>query len=227
MGGLIRRRADDTSARSVESAAILFTALTAFLEIRHFMNGGNVYAPGAGIGELGLQVSTGLAMAIGLERMRTRSGSIVCDLSALILVALVSVTIVAQLLLWQNPLLTGMPVGGLFFNDILLGYGLPAVLIGILARVIRDIRPKPAYVVAAGCSIAMMMIYLSLEVRTIFQGPVLNLPNDRCRGLRVFSGLAWRGRCLAVARRHRFALAAGAAGIRNGRYPHHSESVLA
>jgi uncharacterized membrane protein len=98
------------------------------------------------------------------------------DLSALILVALVSVTIVAQLLLWQNPLLTGMPVGGLFFNDILLGYGLPAVLIGILARVIRDIRPKPAYVVAAGCSIAMMMIYLSLEVRTIFQGPVLNLP---------------------------------------------------
>jgi uncharacterized membrane protein len=32
---ILRRRADDVSVRSVESAAILFTALTAFLEIRH------------------------------------------------------------------------------------------------------------------------------------------------------------------------------------------------
>jgi uncharacterized membrane protein len=140
------------------------------------MNGGNVYAQGVGIGELGLQVSTGLAMAIGLERMRARSSSIVHDWSARILVGLASVTIVVQLLFRQNPLLTGVPVGGLFFNDILLGYGIPAVLIGILTRVIRNIRPNSAYVAAAGSSIAMMMIYLSLEVRTIFQGPVLSLP---------------------------------------------------
>ena len=35
----------------VESAAILFTVLTAFLEIRHYMNGGDIYRPTSALGE--------------------------------------------------------------------------------------------------------------------------------------------------------------------------------
>ena len=35
-------------------------------------------------------------------------------------------------------MLTGEPVGGPFFNHILLGYGMPAVLLGVLARVVSD-----------------------------------------------------------------------------------------
>ena len=171
---ILRRRADDTSVRSVESAAILFTALTAFLEIRHLMNGGDVYSPTTGPGELGLQVSVGLAMAIGLEHMRSRSASIVHELSADILAALAFTTIATQLLFRHNPLLSGVPVGGIFFNDVLLGYAVPAILIGVLAHIIRRSRPKPWYLAAAVSSIAMMLIYLSLEVRTIFQGPVLS-----------------------------------------------------
>ena len=45
----LRRRGDDASLRSVEAAAILFTVLLVFLEIRHAMNGGerlSRYAPG-------------------------------------------------------------------------------------------------------------------------------------------------------------------------------------
>ena len=72
-GHLLRKRADDTASRSVDSAAITFTALTAFLEIRHLMNDGDIYRPAAQLGELGLQVSTGLAMTIGLEHVRERS----------------------------------------------------------------------------------------------------------------------------------------------------------
>jgi uncharacterized membrane protein len=173
---ILRRRADDTSVRSVESAAILFTALTAFLEIRHFMNGGDVYSSEFSVGELGLQVAVGLAMTIGLERMRVRSASIVHELSADILAAAAFTTIVVQLLFRHNPIATGVPVGGIFFNDVLLGYGIPAILIGILARVIRTTRPTPWYLAAAVSSIAMMLLYLSLEVRTIFQGPILNGP---------------------------------------------------
>ena len=44
-GHLLRKRADDLPTRMVESAAILFTALTALLEIRHYMNGGDIYRP--------------------------------------------------------------------------------------------------------------------------------------------------------------------------------------
>src|SRR5882757_4929708 len=64
----LRRRGDDAPLRTVESAAILFTVLLAFMEIRHAVNDGNVYASGASLTEFALQISIALAMAIGLER---------------------------------------------------------------------------------------------------------------------------------------------------------------
>eukprot|EP01035_Chromulina_nebulosa_P000623 gene623-865_t len=52
-----------------------FTVLLAFMEIRHLINGGNVYRPSAGLTEAALQVCVALAMAIGLERLRVRMRS--------------------------------------------------------------------------------------------------------------------------------------------------------
>jgi uncharacterized membrane protein len=172
-GYLLRRRADDIPARSVDSAAILFTALTAFLEIRHLMNDGDIYRPAIGLGELGLQISTGLAMVIGMEHVRGRGSSLVHDYAARIFGLLTFAGIVVGLGFKENPLLTGDPVGGPVFNYILLGYGIPAVLAGILARMIRTTRPRGVYIGAAVTAIVLMMAYLTLEVRTIFQGPVL------------------------------------------------------
>ena len=83
-GHLLRKRADDQPSRMVDSAAILFTVLTAFLEIRHFMNGGDIYRHTSALGELALQVCTGLAMTIGLEHVRHRTGSVVHDVGALV-----------------------------------------------------------------------------------------------------------------------------------------------
>ena len=71
----LRRNGDDAPLRAVEAAAILFTVLLAFLEIRHFINNGDVYRQSAGLTEVALQVCVALAMAIGLERLRLRSGS--------------------------------------------------------------------------------------------------------------------------------------------------------
>ena len=61
----------------------------------------------------------------------------------------------------------------LFFNTILLGYGIPAVLMAILARLIRETRPALVYRIAAVTAIALALVYLTLEVRTIFHGPVI------------------------------------------------------
>jgi uncharacterized membrane protein len=41
-GYLLRRRADDPPARVADSAALMFTMLLVFLEIRHYMTGGNL-----------------------------------------------------------------------------------------------------------------------------------------------------------------------------------------
>jgi uncharacterized membrane protein len=73
----LRRRGDDAPQRAVESAAILFTVLLAFMEIRHAMNGGDVYRDTAGLTEVALQVCSTLAMAIGLERLRIRTDSVI------------------------------------------------------------------------------------------------------------------------------------------------------
>lgn len=172
-GYILRKRGDDVSSRSIDSAAILFTALLAFLEIRHLMNDGDIYRPSARLGELGLQVSTGLAMAIGLERLRERSQSVIHDWASRIFGALAFVSIVFGLLIRENPMITGEPVGGIFWNYLLLGYAIPAVLAGILARVIKTTRPQAFYLTAAITSIVLMLVYLTLEVRTIFQGAVL------------------------------------------------------
>src|SRR4051794_37614844 len=127
-GHLLRRRADDAPARMIDSGAILLTVLLVFLEIRHVMNDGDVYRAGSGLGEVALQISIGLAMAIGLERLRQRTESVVHNVAALAIAALTLAAIVLGLAIGDNPLFTGEPVGGRYVNLILLGYALPAIL---------------------------------------------------------------------------------------------------
>jgi uncharacterized membrane protein len=172
-GYLLRRRADDVPCRMVESGAVLFTVLLVFLEIRHVMNDGDVYHRTGDLGEVALQVSASLAMAIGLERLRARSGSIVHDVAALVLAAVALAGIVFGLWGFENPLMTRQPVGGPFVNLILLGYGLPAVLAAILALIARGTRPYAYRVVAAVAAVGLALAYLSLEVTRLYHGPVL------------------------------------------------------
>jgi uncharacterized membrane protein len=173
-GHLLRRRTDDQPCRMVESAAILFTVLLANLEIRHFMNGGNIYGlVRSPLGETGLQVCVWLAMAIGLEHIRHRTQSIVHDIGAQLLAALSLLGIVFGLWIFANPMVTNEPVGAGLFNLILLGYGIPAVLAITLAMTTRGVRPNFYRVIAAATAVLLMLSYLSLEVRAIFHAPFL------------------------------------------------------
>jgi uncharacterized membrane protein len=137
------------------------------------MNDGDVYRRAGGLSEVALQVSVGLAMAIGLERLRARTHSIVHDVGALAIAALAAGGIVFGLWLAENPLMTSAPVGGAFVNEILLGYGLPAVLAATLALVARETRPYAYRVVAAVIAVGLALAYLTLEVTRLYHGPVL------------------------------------------------------
>ena len=172
-GSLLRQRADDAPARTVDAAAILFTVLLAFLEIRHWMNGGDVYSVYSSLAEVALQVCVGLALTIGLERLRLRTRSIVHDIGALVVGALTLAEILLGLVLTFNPLFSGDPVGGAVFNLILLGYGIPAVLAAVLALIARETRPLTYRAIAASTAVALALIYFGLEVRTLFHGAVL------------------------------------------------------
>jgi uncharacterized membrane protein len=174
-GHLLRRRADDGPARTIDSGAIVLTVLLAFSEIRHFIYHGDIYRNSASLAELALQVSVGLAMTIGLERLRLHTRSMVHDVGALVVAALTLMAIVLGLAVSKNPLLTGEPVGGSFVNLILLGYGLPAVLAAVLALQTRGVRPRFYSATAAVTAVALALAYLSLEVRALYHGEVLSV----------------------------------------------------
>jgi uncharacterized membrane protein len=169
----LRRRGDDAALRTVESAAILFTVLLAFLEIRHAVNGGDIYRDTAGLTETALQVCVALAMAIGLERLRIRSGSIVHNFSAVVLTVFAGLASLFGLLFLDNPAVWPIDVGGAFINLILLGYALPSLLMLLLSYAMAG-RRRTGYAntIAAG-ALVLALGYVTLEIRRLYHGPVL------------------------------------------------------
>jgi uncharacterized membrane protein len=170
---LLRRRGDDAPLRAVEAAAILFTVLLAFMEIRHAVNNGDPYFTSAGLTEVALQVCVALAMAIGLERLRLRTGSVVHNAGAILLTAFAGLATVGGLLVLEQPLLWTIDVGGRFINLLLLAYALPAVLALLLSYVVAGHRP-PAYAntLAAGALI-LALTYVTAEIRRLYHGPIM------------------------------------------------------
>ena len=152
-------------------------------------------------------------MAIGLERLRLRSHSIVHDIGALVIGALTLAAIVFGLVLTLNPMLTGDRSAAPFFNLILLGYGIPAVLAGDPgAGRARDTRPLAYRYIAATTAVdAGASLYLTLEVRTLYPRRRCSArgTDQRCRAIHLFGGVAassasccWsRASCCARSRR--------------------------
>ncbi|MBR0703480.1 DUF2339 domain-containing protein [Bradyrhizobium diazoefficiens] len=169
----LRRRADDPPLRMVEAAAILFTALLAFMEIRHFATGGDMISPPSLL-EFALQVCITLAMAIGLERLRLRSHSIVHDIGAIVLTAIGGLISVFGLLILENPLIWRIDVGGAVFNLLLLGYALPAVLMLLLSYAVVGARGKAYANTIAGGALVFALAYVTLEIRRFYHGPILS-----------------------------------------------------
>jgi uncharacterized membrane protein len=169
----LRRRGDDPPLRVVEAAAILFTVLLAIMEIRHAVNGGDVYAVPS-LAEFALDVSVALAMSIGLERLRVRTGSIVHNVSAILLAVFAGLLSVFGLLLLENPVFWPTDVGGAFINLLLLGYALPALLALLLSYAVAG-RRRAAYAnTIAAAALVLALTYVTFEIRRLYHGPVLS-----------------------------------------------------
>jgi uncharacterized membrane protein len=172
---LLRRGGDDAPLRTVEGAAILFTVLLAFMEIRHAVNNGDVYRSSAGLTEIALQVCVALAMAIGLERLRLRTGSVVHTAGAVLLTIFAGLAAVFGLFGLENPMLWRIDVGGAAVNLLLLAYALPAVLALLLSYAVAGQRPtKYANTIAAG-ALVLALAYVTFEIRRLYHGPVISI----------------------------------------------------
>src|SRR5260370_38025809 len=121
--------------------------------------------------EAGLQVCMALAMAIGLERLRLRSRSIVHNVGAVVLTAIAGLVSVFGLLIMENPLLWRIDVGGAVFNLLLLGYALPAVLVLRLSYAGGGERGDAYANTTAGGAAGVRLVYLTLGIRRFYHGP--------------------------------------------------------
>jgi uncharacterized membrane protein len=169
----LRQRADDAPLRTMESAAILFTVLLAFMEIRHAVYGGDIYRAVPSLAEFALEACVLLAMAIGLERLRIRTGSIVHNVGAVLITVLAGLISVFGLLLLENPMLTRVDIGGEVINLLLLAYAVPSLLMLLLSYAVAGRRSvRYANTIAAGALI-FALSWLTLEIRRLYHGPII------------------------------------------------------
>jgi uncharacterized membrane protein len=169
----MRRRADDAPLRAVEAAAILFTVLLVFTEIRHAVNGGDLYRVSTSLTEFALQVCAALAIAIGLERLRVRSHSIIHNVGAMALTIYAGFVTVFGLWLLETPMLWPVDVGGSSINLLVLAYALPALLALLLSHAVAGRRHVAYANTIAAFALMLALTYVTFEIRRLYHGPVL------------------------------------------------------
>ncbi len=171
----IMRRAggEDLPVRVAQGLAIVFSALLCFFEIRHLMHEGDPFARTFGLTEIGLFATTALSFSIALTRLDQMRNAPVFDNAALIASG-ISLLLLFLLIATRNPLFTGEAIeGGAIVNALLLAYAFPALLAAILAHVARGRRPWQYVRTAAILTFCLLFAYVTLEVRRLFQGPVI------------------------------------------------------
>ena len=147
---------------------------TSPFEIRHAVNHGDMFEPLPSLTELALQVCVSLAMAIGLERLRARSHSVIHNVAAVILAVFAAVISILGLLIAENPVSSSDSIGGPILNLLLLGYAAPALLALLLSYAVAGAR-RPAYGNGfAVLALVMGLAYVTLEIRRLYHGPVLS-----------------------------------------------------
>ena len=173
---LIEKRGEGLSVRLSDSLAVIFAGLLAFFEVRHITNNGDVFHAGSSHVEAGLMTLIALAMSFAFAQFNARKTNPVFDIAATVFGA-ASVAVAAfGLVLSVNPLFSGDAIGGrTIFSSLMPAYLLPGFAALFAARHTRGLRPE-WYVRAAGAlGVVLITLYVSLEVRHAFQGPLIGL----------------------------------------------------
>ena len=176
-GRLLETRRLDLAQRLVDALAVVFTALLAFFQIRHLVNGGDPLAVQSSHVEQGLHVLMALIMSYVLMRLDLARGNPVFRWASIILGGIAVVFAAFGLLLVENPWLrTSERIAGtIVFSSLFLAYFVPGIAAAFLARHARGVRPSwyvtGLYILAG----VLVFFYVTLEIRHIFQGESIGL----------------------------------------------------
>lgn len=171
----LMREREDAPLQIARGLAMALAGFLVFFELRHAMNGGDLYARAPRLAEVGLQTFSAAMFAIVLTRVGGARPPRVYQLATGLAGALAAFGAAVALAGPANPLLTDASLGeGLFFNALIPGYLLPALGATALAIVARPLAPTRTRI-AAAAALALFFVYATLETRALFQGPRIGL----------------------------------------------------
>jgi uncharacterized membrane protein len=160
---------EDLPVRVAQALCIVFSALLCVFEIRHALNGGDIYAYGSSLLEQGLFATTSLVFSMALTRLDLARSSVVFNAGSLVFGVLSALVGLLGLAVKANPWLQCDPVpGGVLFNGLILGYAIPALLAAVLMRMSRGVRPEWFTTGAGVLSLVLLFLYACLQTRRFF-----------------------------------------------------------
>jgi uncharacterized membrane protein len=188
----LEKNGTDTAQSICDALAILFAGLLAFFQIRHLINNGDVLAPTTDHMEQGLMTLTALGLSFALMRAKVGRGNPVYQAASLAFAGLSGFAAVLGLGLTQNPLFADDAVRNAGPIDSLwLGYLLPSLGVAYLARTARGVWPDTVVSIAGAIAVALMFVFVSLEVRHAFQGSLLGIERRTSDGEFWTYSAAW------------------------------------
>ena len=173
---LLAKDASDAATQICDALALIFAALLAVFEIRHWLHNGDVFAPTTDHIEQGLMALTSMAFSYALMRTKIGRGNVVFETASLVFAGLSGLAIAIGLGLAVNPYLTDEPIlGGAVINSLWLGYLIPSLAAAFLARQSRGIWPEVATMAAGVVALALLFCFVSMDVRHAFHGANIGL----------------------------------------------------
>ena len=176
----------------LEGGAMVLAWLLVTFEIRSLI-AGDLASRNYGLVEQSLQTVAWLAMAYGWLRAYRRSGRATLLWGWRLLAGLAALHSPLFQLLYSNPLWTYEPVGNWpLINLLALAYLVPGFFALAFAWELRQDGLRKSAMAAAVYALLLIFVYLSLEVRRAFHGPVLSLGITGDGELLAYS-LVWLG----------------------------------
>jgi uncharacterized membrane protein len=177
-GRWLKRAGHDRYAMAFEGVSLGLAVSLVSLEIRVLIAGSHA-TPDLQLIEIGSHVMSWLGAAYGLLYRQSAFSSFISRWGARVLIVLSCVVLVFTNLLALNPVVTGEPLlGSAVFNDLLLAYAGPAVLLGFITQKLDVLgwgKLRPAFgILALGLGLA----YVTLQTKRLFQGRLIELSSQ-------------------------------------------------